>query len=164
MRFDNTVKGGLTCRTQDAEPALVDSFRQVPTGAPPPAPASFSFPQALNFNAGDDNFRKQRRGVRTRLDLLSEFDAVCQKKLGVRVSAAAWYDGKLHRKTQADNDPMIGQTPFDEFPEHTRKMAGKQGGSARRVRLRWLGPGRRHEADRATGPPCAAVRREPVLR
>ena len=123
LRWDNSVRASTKFRTESADPALKNSFRQVPTGAPPPAPASFSFPQALNFNAGDQNFQKKGL-VSARLDLLSEFDAVWRKDFGLRVSAAAWYDGKLHRKTKADNDPTIGQTPFDEFPDHTRKIAG----------------------------------------
>ena len=123
LRWDNSVRASTKFRTEAADPALKDSFRQVPTGAPPPAPPSFSFPQALNFNAGDQNFQKKGL-VSARLDLLSEFDAVWRKDFGLRVSAAAWYDHKLHRKTKADNDPTIGQTPFDEFPDRTRKIAG----------------------------------------
>lgn len=125
VRWDNSVRLSTKVRTESADPALKDSFRQVPTGAPPPAPATFSFPQALNFNAGDQNF--QDRGiVSARLDLLSEFDAVWRRDFGLRLSAAAWYDDKLHRKTQADNDPTIGQTPYDEFPSRTRKIAGEK--------------------------------------
>ncbi|MGZ5183835.1 MAG: DUF1302 domain-containing protein [Caldimonas sp.] len=123
VRWDNSVRASTKVRVESADPALKDSFRQVPTGAPPPAPASFSFPQALNFNAGDQNFQKKGL-VSARLDLLSEFDAVWRKDFGMRISAAAWYDDKLHHKTHADNDPTIGQTPYNEFPDHTRKIAG----------------------------------------
>lgn len=124
VRFDNTVKGSLVYRTQNANPTLVDSFRQVPTGAPPPAPASFSFPQALNFNAGDDNFR-DRGLVSKRVDLLSEFDAVYQKNFGLRVSAAGWYDAAYHGTTKA-TDAFNGQNPVNEFPEGTRRLAGRK--------------------------------------
>ena len=123
LRWDNSVRASAKFRTESADPALTSSFRQVPTGAPAPAPASFSFPQALNFNSGDQNFKKKGL-VSSRADLLSEFDAVWRKDFGVRVSASAWYDGKLHRKTQAENDPTIGQRPFDEFPDRTRRIAG----------------------------------------
>lgn len=125
VRWDNSVRLSTKFRTESADPALKDSFRQVPTGAPPPAPASFAFPQALNFNAGDQNFQKKGL-VSARADLLSEFDAVWERDFGLRLSAAAWYDHKLHRKTQADNDPTIGQTPFDEFPRRTKKIAGER--------------------------------------
>jgi len=119
LRFDNTVKAGLMARTKDADPALVDSFRLLAPGVPASA-----FPQALNFNAGDDNFRK-RGLVSERLDLLSEFDAVYRKDYGLRLSAAAWYDAAYRGKTDA-TDPVNGQTPGNEFPEHTRKLAGRK--------------------------------------
>jgi len=125
VRWDNSVRASTKYRLESADPALTNSFRQVPTGAPPPAPASFSFPQALNLNAGDQNFQKKGL-VSARLDLLSEIDAVWRKDFGFRVSAATWYDDRLHRKTKADNDPTIGQTPFDEFPDRTRKLAGSK--------------------------------------
>src|SRR5206468_5668803 len=119
LRFDNTVKGGLMARTQNADPALVDSFRLLVPGVPASA-----FPQALNFNAGDDNFRK-RGLVSKRLDLLSEFDAIYRRDYGLRLSAAAWYDAAYRGTTNA-TDPANGQTPTDEFPERTRKLAGRK--------------------------------------
>ncbi len=125
LRWDNSLRLSAKYRTEAADPALKDSFRQVPTGAPAPAPASFSFPQALNFNAGDQNF--QKRGlVSARADLLTEFDAVWRRDFGLRLSGAAWYDDKLHGRTQADNDPTIGQTPFNEFPSRTKTVAGNK--------------------------------------
>jgi Protein of unknown function (DUF1302) len=125
IRWDNNVRLSAKLRTESADPVLKDSFRQIPTGAPPPAPATFSFPQALNLNAGDQNF--QNKGlVSARLDLLSEFDAIWRRDFGLRLSAAAWYDDRLHRKTDADNDPTIGQTPYNEFPSRTRKYAGEK--------------------------------------
>lgn len=123
VRWDNTVRLSTKIRTEAADPALNESFRQVPTGAPAPAPATFSFPQALNFNAGDQNF--QRKGVvSTRVDLLSEFDAIWRRDFGVRLSAAGWYDDKLHRASRANDDPTIGQTPANELPARTRRIAG----------------------------------------
>jgi len=111
IRWDNTVGVSLKGRTQRADATLKDSF--TPAGAP----------QALNENAGDQNF--QKRGlVSARLDVLSEFDAVWRRDLGVRLSAAAWYDERLHRSTHADNDVTLGQTPYDQFPKHTRRIAG----------------------------------------
>jgi hypothetical protein len=119
VRWDNTVKLGLMVRTAKAEPALTDSFRLLVPNVPATA-----FPQALNFNAGDDNFR--RRGlVSKRADLLSEFDAVYRKNFGVRVSAAAWYDGAYRGKTDAV-EHVNGQSPFDEFSQHTRDLAGRK--------------------------------------
>lgn len=119
LRWDNTVKLGLMARTAKADPALVDSFRlQVPN-----VPAS-AFPQALNFNAGDDNFR--RRGlVSKRADLLSELDAVYRKDYGLRLSAAAWYDAAYRGSTDAA-DPVNGQNSANVFPERTRSLAGRK--------------------------------------
>jgi hypothetical protein len=125
LRWDNSLRLSAKYRTEAADPALKDSFRQVPTGAPAPAPASFSFPQALNFNAGDQNFQKKGL-VSARADLLTEFDAVWRRDFGLRVSGAAWYDDKLHHKTKADNDPTIGQRPTNEFPARTQKIAGEK--------------------------------------
>jgi len=119
LRFDNTVKSGLMARTRNADPALTDSFRLLVPGVPASA-----FPQALNFNAGDDNFRK-RGLVSKRLDLLSEFDAVYRRDFGLRLSAAAWYDAAYRGTTNAA-DAVNGQTPSDEFPEHTRELAGRK--------------------------------------
>ena len=118
VRFDNTIKGGLMARTSSPDPQLVDSTRLLVPGVPASA-----FPQALNFNAGDDNFR--RRGlVSKRIDLLSEFDAVYRKDYGVRVSGAAWYDAAYRGTTDA-TDPANGQTPYNEVPEGTRKLGGR---------------------------------------
>ena len=119
LRFDNTVKASAIYRTKSADPALVDSFVLLVPGVPASA-----IPQALNFNAGDDNFRN-RGFVSKRIDLLSEFDAVYKKDFGLRVSAAAWYDAAYRGKTDA-TDFVNGQTPFDEFPSGTRDLAGRK--------------------------------------
>jgi len=70
LRFDNTLKFSASARTESANPALKDSFRLLVPGAPQSA-----FPQALNFNAGDQNFQKTGF-FSERFDLLSEFDVV----------------------------------------------------------------------------------------
>ena len=119
VRLDNTVKGSLVYRTRSADPVLVDSFRLLVPGVPASA-----FPQALNFNAGDDNFRNKGL-VSQRLDLLTEFDAIYRKDFGLRLSAAAWYDAAYHGQTDA-TDAVNGQTPVDAFPESTRKIAGRK--------------------------------------
>lgn len=121
LRWDNTVKASAKARVEKADPALTSSFRNLV-----PGDSSTAFPQALNFNAGDQNF--QRRGfVSERIDVLSEFDAIWRRDFGLRVSAAGWYDAELHRTTDADNDSSIGQTPYNEFPARTRRIAGGDG-------------------------------------
>jgi len=117
VRVDNTVKGSLKESASAGSAFAVRSIRLLVPGVPQSA-----FPQALNFNAGDDNFRD--RGLASkRLDLLSEFDAIYQKNFGLRVSAAAWYDAAYSGKTAA-SDNMNGQSPTNEFPDKTKRIAG----------------------------------------
>jgi hypothetical protein len=124
VRFDNTVKASTIYRIHDADSTLADSFRLLVPGVPASA-----FPQALNFNAGDDNFRK-KGFVSKRVDLLSEFDAIYRKDFGLRLSGAAWYDASYHGGTDAQGAfPLAGpngQTPYNEFPDSTRKLAGQK--------------------------------------
>ncbi|MFZ2987607.1 DUF1302 domain-containing protein [Ideonella sp.] len=118
LRWDNTAKLSTKIRTEAADPALKDSFRLLVPGVPASA-----FPQALNFNAGDQNFQK-KGVVSKRADLLTEMDAIWRKDFGVRLSAAAWYDASLHSKSKADNDSTIGQSPYNQFPDKTQRLAG----------------------------------------
>lgn len=119
VRFDNTVKASALYRLHDANPLLSDSTRQLVPGVP-----ASSFPQALNFNAGDDNFRN-KGFVSKRIDLLSEFDAVYRKEFGLRLSAAAWYDQAYGGSTDA-TDPLNGQSPYNVMSGPTRKLAGRK--------------------------------------
>ncbi len=113
LRFDNTVKASTMYRLRDADPTLTQSFNA--QGAA----------QALNFNAGDQNFSK-RGFVSERVDLLSEFDAVYQGRFGLRVSAAGWYDRAYQRGTDAPNDPTNGQSPYNQFADDTQQESGRK--------------------------------------
>jgi hypothetical protein len=117
VRFDNTVKLSTLYRTRSANPHLVDTTRELVPGV-----AASAFPQAANFNAGDDNFRS-RGWVSKRIDLLSEFDAVYRQDFGFRLSAAGWYDQAYDGSTHAA-DTHNGQTPYNEFPAQTQSVAG----------------------------------------
>jgi hypothetical protein len=70
MRWDNTVRYNLGWRAQSQDKAIL--------GNP-------------NFDDGDRNFSNGSI-VTNRIDLLSEFDFIYQRKYGFRVSAAGWYD------------------------------------------------------------------------
>ena len=70
IRWDNTLRYNLGVRTQAQDAAIL--------GNP-------------NLDDGDRNFSKGS-AVANRLDLLSEFDLVVDKKYGFRVSGTAWYD------------------------------------------------------------------------
>ncbi|AVR87122.1 DUF1302 protein [Thauera aromatica K172] len=120
VRFDNTVKLSTVYRTESADAKLVDPYRLLVPGVPASA-----FPQALNFNAGDDNFRK-RGFASARVDLLSELDVVYQRQFGLRISGAAWYDDYYHRASDALG-PVNGQNPLDEFPDRTQRLSGGDG-------------------------------------
>jgi hypothetical protein len=82
-------------------------------------------PQALNFNAGNQNFRNAGV-VSQRIDLLSELDLVYKRDFGLRISGAAWYDRAYHRDTDAAADATLGQQPYNRFQSYTRKMAGEK--------------------------------------
>jgi hypothetical protein len=70
MRWDNTVRYNLGIRAQGQNSQIL--------GNP-------------NFDDGDRNF-SNGSVVTNRVDLLSEFDFVYQRKYGFRASYAAWYD------------------------------------------------------------------------
>jgi hypothetical protein len=117
VRFDNTFKMSSIYRLEDADSNLTDSFRLLVPGV-----SASAFPQALNFNAGDDNFRD--KGIASkRLDLLTELDLVYKRRFGLRLSGAAWYDAVYQDSSDAD-DPVNGQSPIDQFPESTQRIAG----------------------------------------
>jgi hypothetical protein len=119
VRWDNTVKASTAYRLKNANAALTDSTRLLVPGVDASA-----FPQAVNFNAGDDNFRN-RGFVSERLDLLSEFDVVWQRNMGLRLSAAAWYDAAYQGKSAA-KDAGNGQSPSNAFNARTKEEAGNK--------------------------------------
>lgn len=70
IRFDNTVKFNYARRVEGQDPAILKS---------------------PNNDDGNRNFDKGT--VSKRIDILSEFDVVYKKSIGLRVSAAGWADG-----------------------------------------------------------------------
>ena len=70
MRWDNTFRYNLGVRAQKQDSAILGN---------------------ANADDGDRNFSNGSL-VTNRLDVLSEFDIVWQKKYGMRVSATGWYD------------------------------------------------------------------------
>jgi hypothetical protein len=69
-RWDNTVRYNLGSRVEGQDAAILAN---------------------ANADDGDRNFDKGSL-VTSRLDLLPEFDLVWQRKYGLRLSAASWYD------------------------------------------------------------------------
>lgn len=106
IRWDNTVKYSAAQRLKDPSPALL--------GNP-------------NNDDGNRNFGKGL--VSSRLDLLSELDVVYQRSMGLRVSAAGWYDSVYRRAN--DNPGFAGgafpnqtSVPYNRFPADTRRVHG----------------------------------------
>ena len=87
-RFDNSVRYNLGLRGEGIDSRI---------GNTPTA------------NSGDYKFRKAGDVVMNRVDLLSEFEAEYQKKFGLRVSAAAWYD-QAYDNTKEKTNPSLA--PF----------------------------------------------------
>ena len=99
IRFDNTIKYNYANRISSQNAAILKS---------------------VNNDDGDRNFDKGT--VSNRIDLLSEFDLVFQKRMGLRVSGAAWSDAAYasldntnvatSNHLGADGKPAIGLSPY----------------------------------------------------
>jgi hypothetical protein len=92
LRWDNTFRYNLGFRTQSQDPNILAS---------------------PNFDDGDRNFSNGSI-VTNRLDLLSEFDLIYQRKHGFRVSAAGWYDdayGNLDNNNNVTANTLSGGLP-----------------------------------------------------
>ena len=103
MRWDNTVRLNVTTRVAGQDEA----------GLANP-----------NFDDGNRNFDKG--SLFTRLDLLSEFDAVWNRALGFRVSAAGWWDpsyGSLDNKSLATSNNLRHGLPTLDLDQHTQRYA-----------------------------------------
>ena len=81
MRWDNTLRYNLGVRAQGQNSQIL--------GNP-------------NYDDGDRNF-SNGSVVTNRLDLLSEFDVVFQRKYGFRASYAAWWDAAYNNLDDTNN-------------------------------------------------------------
>lgn len=88
IRWDNTVKYNYGHRVNRQDPAILKS---------------------ANFDDGDRNFNKG--AISSRVDLLSELDIVYDKRIGARVSAAAWYD---HAYKSLDNTNVASSNHLEK--------------------------------------------------
>jgi len=92
MRWDNTFRYNLGIRAQSQDQNIINS---------------------PNYDDGDRNFANGSI-VTNRLDVLSEFDFVWQKKYGFRVSAAGWGDAAysgLDNNSNATSNTLINGLP-----------------------------------------------------
>jgi hypothetical protein len=107
MRWDTAVKYSAAWRLKGQDPALL-----------------------VNVNADDGERNFDKGLVSSRVDLFSEFDVSWQKRLGLRLSGAAYYD-RVYNTTN-DNPGFPGgafpnqtSVPANEFTEATRKVHGR---------------------------------------
>lgn len=108
LRWDNTVKLSGAYRLNNADAALLTN---------------------PNNDDGDRNFSKGI--ISSRVDLFTEFDAIYQKRFGLRLSGAAYYDDTYNK---ANNNPGFagGAFPnqtsvaYNQFPIATRDLHGRK--------------------------------------
>lgn len=104
-RWNNTFKYSSAWRVNDLDPNVAGS-----TYNP-------------NIDGGDHNFDKGL--ISNRVDILSEFDFRYKRKMGFRVSAAAWYDDVYHDETASKLAiPNSLGTPNNQFPDATQELHG----------------------------------------
>jgi hypothetical protein len=105
MRWDNTLRYNLGIRAQSQDGNIL--------GSP-------------NFDDGDRNFSNGSI-VTNRLDVLSEFDFVFQKKYGFRVSGAGWYDNAyshLDNTSDATANTLVDGLPVaGRLSPYTKRYA-----------------------------------------
>ena len=104
VRWDNTARYNLGLRVQNQDPAILGN---------------------ANADDGDRNFGNGSV-VTNRLDVLSEFDIVWQRKYGVRVSAAGWYDQAYasldNTNTASANTLVYGLPVAGVLSPHTKRF------------------------------------------
>ncbi|WP_342116598.1 DUF1302 domain-containing protein [Pseudoduganella sp. OTU4001] len=101
IRWDNTFKYNYANRVNQQHQGILKS---------------------ANNDDGDRNFG--RGTVSNRVDLLTEFDVVYQKSMGLRVSAAAWHDGAyrdLDNANVASSNHVVGGKPALGLSEYARR-------------------------------------------
>ena len=82
INWDNSIRFNLGYRVGEADSAILAN---------------------PDFDDGERNFKHGI--VASRLDLLSEFDVSYQKKYGIRLSGAGWYD-PVYNSRLGNNDDM----------------------------------------------------------
>lgn len=105
IRFDNTLKYGVAKRLKSQDSALLED---------------------VNLDDGDRNFGKNGL-ISNRLDILSELD-LTYRDVGLRVSAAAWYD-RAYMRGNENNSPFTSNNvsaPYNQFARGTKDLHGRK--------------------------------------
>ena len=116
VRWDTTVEYSAAWRIKGVNPALVaDPVTHVPY---------------VNADDGDRNFGKGGL-ISNRVGLFSEMDLVWDRRLGGRVSAAAFYDD-VYNHQRNDNPGFAGgafpnqtSVPYNQFTKATQSVNGR---------------------------------------
>lgn len=113
LRWDNTIKYSSAFRLEDQSSALIDDN-----------PAR----NRNNINLDDGNRNFDKGLISNRLDFFSEIDVSYKRRLGARVSGAAWYDTVYNSSNDHDSPGRANQTSksFDEFTSDTRDLHGRK--------------------------------------
>jgi len=118
ISWNNTFKYSTAYRLKDADGRLLAG------GYPSAGPGDFT---GYNLDDGNQNFRNKGI-VSSRVDWLSEFDAGT-RNLGMRISAAAWYDSVYNRSNDngsaASNAVTLAGKSGNTFAEGTRLLHGR---------------------------------------
>lgn len=99
VRLDNTIRYNVGVRTQKIDPRIVAN------------------------NTYDESDLKFKRGavMANRVDLLSELDAVYQKNIGFRVSAAGWFDNAYSDTSVPTNGTGYASSYYNDHYNDTVK-------------------------------------------
>ena len=100
VRWDTTVRYNLGVRAKDCDANICGNG----AGA-----------GDISAHQSDRKFDKRGDIVTNRLDLLTELDAVYKGNMGLRVSAAGWYDHAYHDVT-VKGDPALLAAGMNAFP------------------------------------------------
>lgn len=115
--WDTTLKYSTAFRVKSPSQSIVGG-------------SNYNTTSANYFPNTDDGSRNFRRGlISNRLDVLSEVD-VSYRSVGMRFSAAGWYDTVYQRDHNANDSPGTANqisVPYNEFTKATRLL---QGGNA----------------------------------
>jgi hypothetical protein len=118
ISWNNTFKYSTAYRLKDADSRLLAG------GYPSAGPGDFT---GYNLDDGNQNFRNKGI-VSSRVDWLSEFDAGT-RTLGMRISAAGWYDSVYNRSNDngsaASNAVTLNGQSGNSFAEGTRLLHGR---------------------------------------
>ena len=99
IRWDNTLKGNVTSRVNEAQSRMVD-------------PAQFA--NARLFDDADYSVNRKSGGITSsRFDIISELDVIWREDFGFRVSGAGWYDAAYENSDNPQSGTLPNGLPYD---------------------------------------------------